>query len=179
MNFFTRRPFPSQSVGTKRKKGMVFNHSHLNEPTGVRTRDTQIKSCQIPAFPWLNENRNAVFMRFSGYFSLRYFFDSFLSWLIENRNAVFMRFSGYFSSPVFLRFFSSLVKRKQKCRIYAVFRLFFPPVFDNICMECYQQRQAVSLSSSQKGGDRHGYFYRFVYIYTCIMCSCDTRCHLL
>ena len=24
------------------------------------------------AFPWLNENRNAVFMRFSGCFSLRY-----------------------------------------------------------------------------------------------------------
>ena len=30
-------------------------------------------------------------------FSLRYFFDSFLPWLNENRNAVFMRFSGCFS----------------------------------------------------------------------------------
>nr|DAO57593.1 MAG TPA: hypothetical protein [Inoviridae sp.] len=30
-------------------------------------------------------------------FPLRYFFDSFLPWLNENRNAVFMRFSGCFS----------------------------------------------------------------------------------
>ena len=55
---------------------------------------------------WLNENRNAVFMRFSGYFSLRYFFDSFLSWLIENRNAVFMRFIGCFSLRYLLFFMS-------------------------------------------------------------------------
>ena len=45
-------------------------------------------------------------MRFSGYFSLRYFFDSFLSWLIENRNAVFMRFIGCFSLRYLLFFMS-------------------------------------------------------------------------
>ena len=63
---------------------------------------------------WLIENRNVVFMRFSGYFSLRYFFDFFFSWLIENRNAVFMRFSGYFSLRYFFdSFLSWLIENRN------------------------------------------------------------------
>ena len=41
-------------------------------PPGFEPGTPRLKVVRFLAFPWLNENRNAVFMRFSGCFSLRY-----------------------------------------------------------------------------------------------------------
>lgn len=41
-------------------------------PPGFEPGTPRLKVVRFFAFPWLNENRNAVFMRFSGCFSLRY-----------------------------------------------------------------------------------------------------------
>ena len=44
----------------------------LMSPPGFEPGTPRLKVVRFFAFPWLNENRNAVFMRFSGCFSLRY-----------------------------------------------------------------------------------------------------------
>ena len=44
----------------------------LMSPPGFEPGTPRLKVVRFLAFPWLNENRNAVFMRFSGCFSLRY-----------------------------------------------------------------------------------------------------------
>ena len=56
-----------------KKKGNGFSTIPiLMSPPGFEPGTPRLKVVRFLAFPWLNENRNAVFMRFSGCFSLRY-----------------------------------------------------------------------------------------------------------
>ena len=56
-----------------KKKGNGFSTIPiLMSPPGFEPGTPRLKVVRFFAFPWLNENRNAVFMRFSGCFSLRY-----------------------------------------------------------------------------------------------------------
>ena len=57
----------------EKKKGNGFSTIPiLMSPPGFEPGTPRLKVVRFFAFPWLNENRNAVFMRFSGCFSLRY-----------------------------------------------------------------------------------------------------------
>jgi len=57
----------------EKKKGNGFSTIPiLMSPPGFEPGTPRLKVVRFLAFPWLNENRNAVFMRFSGCFSLRY-----------------------------------------------------------------------------------------------------------
>ena len=56
-----------------KKKGNGFSTIPiLMSPPGFEPGTPRLKVVRFFAFPWLNENRNAVFMRFSGCFSFRY-----------------------------------------------------------------------------------------------------------
>ena len=48
------------------------NKPFLMSPPGFEPGTPRLKVVRFLAFPWLNENRNAVFMGFIGCFSLRY-----------------------------------------------------------------------------------------------------------
>ena len=57
----------------EKKKGNGFSTIPiLMSPPGFEPGTPRLKVVRFFAFPWLNENRNAVFMRFSGCFSFRY-----------------------------------------------------------------------------------------------------------
>ena len=56
----------------KKKRNGFSTIPILMSPPGFEPGTPRLKVVRFLAFPWLNENRNAVFMRFSGCFSLRY-----------------------------------------------------------------------------------------------------------
>ena len=61
----------------------------LMSPPGFEPGTPRLKVVRFFAFPWLNENRNAVFMRFSGCFSLRYLIIYLWSATNNGRRLVF------------------------------------------------------------------------------------------
>ena len=56
----------------KKKRNGFSTIPILMSPPGFEPGTPRLKVVRFFAFPWLNENRNAVFMRFSGCFSFRY-----------------------------------------------------------------------------------------------------------
>ena len=70
--FLLKTPVPLLVTRHEKKKGNGFSTIPiLMSPPGFEPGTPRLK-VRFFAFPWLNENRNAVFMRFSGCFSLRY-----------------------------------------------------------------------------------------------------------
>ena len=73
-----------------KKKGNGFSTIPiLMSPPGFEPGTPRLKVVRFFAFPWLNENRNAVFMRFSGCFSLRYLIIYLWSATNNGRRLVF------------------------------------------------------------------------------------------
>ena len=71
--FLHKTPVPLLVSRHEKKKGNGFlTIPILMSPPGFEPGTPRLKVVRFFAFPWLNENRNAVFMRFSGCFSLRY-----------------------------------------------------------------------------------------------------------
>ena len=71
--FLLKTPVPLLVTRHEKKKGNGFSTIPiLMSPPGFEPGTPRLKVVRFFAFPWLNENRNAVFMRFSGCFSLRY-----------------------------------------------------------------------------------------------------------
>ena len=71
--FLLKTPVPLLVTRHEKKKGNGFSTIPiLMSPPGFEPGTPRLKVVRFLAFPWLNENRNAVFMRFSGCFSLRY-----------------------------------------------------------------------------------------------------------
>ena len=71
--FLHKTPVPLLVTRHEKKKGNGFSTIPiLMSPPGFEPGTPRLKVVRFLAFPWLNENRNAVFMRFSGCFSLRY-----------------------------------------------------------------------------------------------------------
>ena len=74
----------------EKKKGNGFSTIPiLMSPPGFEPGTPRLKVVRFFAFPWLNENRNAVFMRFSGCFSLRYLIIYLWSATNNGRRLVF------------------------------------------------------------------------------------------
>ena len=73
-----------------KKKGNGFSTIPiLMSPPGFEPGTPRLKVVRFFAFPWLNENRNAVFMRFSGCFSFRYLIIYVWSAINNGRRLVF------------------------------------------------------------------------------------------
>ena len=71
--FLHKTPVPLLVTRHETKNGNGFSTIPiLMSPPGFEPGTPRLKVVRFFAFPWLNENRNAVFMRFSGCFSLRY-----------------------------------------------------------------------------------------------------------
>ena len=71
--FLHKTPVPLLVTRHATKKGNGFSTIPiLMSPPGFEPGTPRLKVVRFFAFPWLNENRNAVFMRFSGCFSFRY-----------------------------------------------------------------------------------------------------------
>ena len=71
--FLLKTPVLPLVTRHKKKKGNGQPTIPLTmSPPGFEPGTPRLKVVRFFAFPWLNENRNAVFMRFSGCFSLRY-----------------------------------------------------------------------------------------------------------
>ena len=71
--FLHKTPVPLLVSRHEKKKGNGFSTIPiLMSPPGFEPGTPRLKVVRFFAFPWLNENRNAVFMRFSGCFSFRY-----------------------------------------------------------------------------------------------------------
>ena len=71
--FLHKTPVPLLVTRHEKKKGNGFSTIPiLMSPPGFEPGTPRLKVVWFFVFPWLNENRNAVFMRFSGCFSLRY-----------------------------------------------------------------------------------------------------------
>ena len=71
--FLHKTPVPLLVIRHGKKKGNgISTIPFAMSPPGFEPGTPRLKVVRFLAFPWLNENRNAVFMRFSGCFSLRY-----------------------------------------------------------------------------------------------------------
>ena len=71
--FLHKTPVPLLVTRHETKKRNGFSTIPiLMSPPGFEPGTPRLKVVRFFAFPWLNENRNAVFMRFSGCFSFRY-----------------------------------------------------------------------------------------------------------
>ena len=71
--FLLKTPVPLLVTRHEKKKGNGFSTIPiLMSPPGFEPGTPRLKVVRFLAFPWLNENRNAVFMGFIGCFSLRY-----------------------------------------------------------------------------------------------------------
>ena len=71
--FLHKSPVPLLVSRHEKKKGNGFSTIPiLMSPPGFEPGTPRLKVVRFFIFPWLNENRNAVFMRFIGCFSLWY-----------------------------------------------------------------------------------------------------------
>ena len=88
--FLHKTPVPLLVTRHEKKKGNGFSTIPiLMSPPGFEPGTPRLKVVRFFAFPWLNENRNAVFMRFSGCFSLRYLIIYLWSATNNGRRLVF------------------------------------------------------------------------------------------
>ena len=88
--FLHKTPVPLLVSRHEKKKGNGFSTIPiLMSPPGFEPGTPRLKVVRFFAFPWLNENRNAVFMRFSGCFSLRYLIIYLWSATNNGRRLVF------------------------------------------------------------------------------------------
>ena len=88
--FLHKSPVPLLVSRHEKKKGNGFSTIPiLMSPPGFEPGTPRLKVVRFFAFPWLNENRNAVFMRFSGCFSLRYLIIYLWSATNNGRRLVF------------------------------------------------------------------------------------------